>query len=176
MHPDYAMLREDDRTLAFIAEYAEGFEAYMKRTARRWSGDPLSGLDYEVPTTYEYWKDCDSMRKACDATDTHYADFWAAAFEVVFGWDHPHPIPPIFYRKKGEDAPNVAFLIQIIKSIEKPVVVTSKLPYYRPENFVGSPQQREYFSGLKKKLLEMGREDAWQRMVEKGLVVDAVEL
>jgi len=170
MHPDYSMLSEEGRTLAFIGEYAQAFEDYMKRTARRWAGDPLKSLDVEYPKTFEFWDACDGMRKVCDVTETHYGDFWRSAFEIVFSWDMPYPTPIFFYSKRGEDRPNTEFLVQIIKGIEKREVVTSTSPHYLPQNYVGSVQQREYFGGLKKKLTEMGREDAWQRMAERGLI------
>lgn len=170
MHPDYAMLRDDDRTLAFIGEYADAFENYMKRTNRRWIGDPLKTLEPLFPKDFLYWGDCDGMRKVCDATDTDYGDFWRAALEVAFGWDHPFPIPPLFYRKKGESAPNIPFLVSIIKDIQKPGVVVSNLPYYSVEGYVGSVQQKSYFQGLKEKVLGMGREDLWQKLIRAGKI------
>lgn len=170
MHPDYTMLREDDRTLAFIAEYADAFENYMKRVGRKWTGDPLKTLDPYAPKGFNQWDDCEGMRKVCDATGTHYGDFWRAAFEVAFGWDHPHPIPSLFYRKKGESAPNIQFLSSIIRSIEKTAIVVSSLPYYSVEYYVGSAQQKEYFQGLKDQLLGAGRDDIWQRLIRAGKI------
>ena len=170
MHPDYAMLREDDRTLAFIGEYADAFENYMKRTNRKWTGDPLKTLDPREPKTFLYWDDCEGMRKVCDATDTDYGDFWRSSFEVAFGWDHAHPIPPLFYRKKGESTPNIPFLASIIKDIQKPGVVVSNLLYYSVDGYVGSVQQKTYFQELKEKVLGMGREDLWQKLIRAGKI------
>lgn len=169
MHPDYAMMREDDRTLALIGAYCEQFQQYMKTINRKWAGDPLRTFDPKKPKSFDFWGDCEGIRKACDATDTSYDDFWGAAFHIVFEWDHPYPTPALFYRKKG-GGPNVAFLTQIIKSIEKPTVITSNSPYYHPDNYVSAPQQKEYFQGVKKKLFEIEREDIWRRMVKGGKI------
>lgn len=170
MHPDYAMLREDDRTLAFIGEYADAFENYMKRTNRKWTGDPLRTLDFCSLRDFKYWDDCEGMRKVCDATDTDYGYFWRSAFEVAFGWDHQFPTPSLFYRKKGESVPNIPFLVAIIKDIQKPGVVVSNLPYYSVDGYVGSVQQKTYFQELNEKVLGMGREDLWQKLIRAGKI------
>ena len=172
MNHNYTFLREKDRTIAFILEYSEQFGEYMKRTSRKWTGDPLKTLDPYLPESFAYWKECDGMRKVCDATDTDYGDFWRSAFEVVFSWDHPHPIPPIFYSKVGQEAPNVEFLVSIIEAIEKPVVKMSTSPHYLVEYFTGSVQQKSYFGDLKNKLVDLGREDALVKLVERGKIPD----
>ena len=170
MNHNYTFLRPKDRTMAFILEYSQRFEDYMKRTNRRWTGDPLKTLDPYAPESFSYWKACDGMRKICDATNTDYGDFWRNAFEVAFGWDHPFPVPPIFFNKKGEEEPNVQFLVSIIREIEKPPVVVSRSPHYTATNYVGSVQQKAYFEELKEKLKGMGREDAWDKFVQNGSV------
>lgn len=170
MHVNYTHLPESIRTLAFICEYGESFENYMRDTARKWAGDPLKTLDPYNPEKFDYWKECDGMRKVCDATSTEYGDFWRSAFDLIFSFDHPFPTPPLFFNKRGSGDPNVEFMLRIIKGIEKERVVVSSSPYYKPENYVGSVQQLEYFRGLKEQLAELGREDVWERLVQQDRV------